>query len=79
MDSTSVAGVPAGLVFPLVSVCMQCFGKEACLTGQRVGSLKELNIKHAPLAGVFTSCGGSEGKMTLINKKPFPCVLRSVL
>lgn len=58
---------------------MQHFGKEACLTGQHIRSLEELNIKHALLAGAFTSRGGSEGKMILIPNKPFPCVLRSGL
>lgn len=79
MDSTSLAEVPVGLVFPLVSVSMQHFVKEACLTGQHIRFLEELNIKHAPLAGAFMSCGGSEGKMTLITNKPFACVFRSGL
>lgn len=79
VDSTSVAGVPGGLVFPLVSACTQHFGKETCLAGRRIRSLRDLNIKHAPLAGAFMTRRDSEGKMTLIGNKPLPCVLRSEL
>ena len=58
---------------------MQHFGTEACLTGQHIRFFEKLNVKHAPLAGAFTSRGGSEGKMTLIPNKPFACMLRSGL
>lgn len=79
MDSTSLAEVPVGLVFPL-GVCLHAaFWQGGMLTGQHIRFLEELNIKHAPLAGAFMSCGGSEGKMTLITSKPFACVLRSGL